>query len=147
MDAAGAFRSVPGRVGKVPTQQFRGDDRDAVISRVESLSGKVNDPDKALQAVAGREFYNLSPNTFATVTADPAKVAVNLEAFIRGFSPGAQEVLDRFRFGDHRIVEEVWQRLHKLDAASAAPTRQIKLLRERRQALITAAVTGELAVD
>ena len=76
------------------------DTKDAVIARAAALAGKVNDPDKALQAVAGREFYNLSPHTFATIVADPANVAGNLEAFIRGFSPGAQEVIDRFRFED-----------------------------------------------
>lgn len=38
------------------------DTKDAVIARNEALAGKVADPDQALQAVAGREFYN---NVFA----------------------------------------------------------------------------------
>lgn len=45
-----------------------------------------------------------------------------------------------------RIVDEVWERLRPIDATVAAIERQIGLLRERRQALITAAVTGELDV-
>jgi type I restriction enzyme S subunit len=44
------------------------------------------------------------------------------------------------------IVEEVWDRLSTIDDLADTLTRQIGLLRERRQALITAAVTGELDV-
>jgi len=44
------------------------------------------------------------------------------------------------------IVERSWQRFRSVDSANTALTRQIVLLRERRQALITAAVTGELAI-
>lgn len=45
-----------------------------------------------------------------------------------------------------RVVDEVWERLRPIDATVIAIERQIGLLRERRQALITAAVTGELDV-
>lgn len=45
-----------------------------------------------------------------------------------------------------RLVTEVWERLRPIDATVAAIERQIGLLRERRQALITAAVTGQLDV-
>ena len=45
------------------------------------------------------------------------------------------------------IVEEVQRRLRSIDAAAEKLTRQIALLKERRQALITAAVTGELDVS
>lgn len=45
-----------------------------------------------------------------------------------------------------RTVGETWERLRPIDAAVAAIERQIGLLREHRQALITAAVTGELDV-
>ena len=83
------------------------DTRDAVIARAADLAGKVQDPDQALQAVAGREFYNTSPLTFDNLAADPANVATNLQAFILGFSPGAQEVIARFRFDDQiRKLEE-----------------------------------------
>jgi type I restriction enzyme, S subunit len=43
-----------------------------------------------------------------------------------------------------RLVEETWERLRPIDAAVDAIERQVDLLREHRQALITAAVTGEL---
>ncbi|MGH3005677.1 MAG: restriction endonuclease subunit S [Gaiellaceae bacterium] len=46
-----------------------------------------------------------------------------------------------------RVVAEVWERLHPIDSAVAAIERQIDLLREHRQALITAAVAGQLVVE
>lgn len=45
-----------------------------------------------------------------------------------------------------RIVDAVWQRLRPIDAAVVAIERQISLLREHRQAVITAAVTGQLDI-
>jgi type I restriction enzyme S subunit len=44
------------------------------------------------------------------------------------------------------IVEQVWDRLERIDRIADAVERQLGLLRERRQALITAAVTGELDI-
>ena len=44
------------------------------------------------------------------------------------------------------IVDVVWSRLRAADKAIDAVDRQIDLLIEHRQALITAAVTGELAI-
>jgi type I restriction enzyme S subunit len=45
-----------------------------------------------------------------------------------------------------RIVTEVWDRLHRIDIAIDSLDRQIDLLAEHRQALIAAAVTGELDI-
>jgi type I restriction enzyme S subunit len=45
-----------------------------------------------------------------------------------------------------RVVPQVWNRLRPIDAAVAAIERQIVLLREHRQALLTAAVAGELDI-
>ncbi len=42
------------------------------------------------------------------------------------------------------IVDAVWVRLHKIDAAIDGLHRQIDLLGEHRHALITAAVTGDM---
>jgi type I restriction enzyme S subunit len=44
------------------------------------------------------------------------------------------------------IVDFAWHRLSRIDHATEVLERQIDLLRERRQTLITAAVTGELDV-
>lgn len=45
-----------------------------------------------------------------------------------------------------RIVEAVWEELHHIDRVVNALGKQITVLVERRQALITAAVTGELEI-
>lgn len=45
-----------------------------------------------------------------------------------------------------QIVEWVWTRLQAIDAAADAIQRQVSLLRERRQAVITAAVTGQFEI-
>ncbi len=44
------------------------------------------------------------------------------------------------------IVEAVWRSLHKIDKMTSLLGRQIQLLLEHRQALITAAVTGEIGM-
>jgi type I restriction enzyme S subunit len=44
------------------------------------------------------------------------------------------------------IVDEVWRRLSAIDELADNLTGQVELLRERRQALITTAVSGELGV-
>jgi type I restriction enzyme S subunit len=45
-----------------------------------------------------------------------------------------------------QIVEETWQSLSTIDAGIDRLTKQIDLLTEHRQALITAAVTGDLEI-
>ena len=45
-----------------------------------------------------------------------------------------------------RVVEAVWDRLRRFDGVVDALQRQLSLLQERRQALITAAVSGELDI-
>jgi type I restriction enzyme M protein len=74
------------------------DSKANVVERATQLAGRVDNPDQALQAVAGREFYNTSPLDFATLTADPANVATHLREYIGGFSPGAFDVIEKFRF-------------------------------------------------
>ena len=44
------------------------------------------------------------------------------------------------------IVDAVWLRLRAIDTVIDALDRQVELLTEHRQALITAAVTGELEI-
>ncbi len=45
-----------------------------------------------------------------------------------------------------QIVEAAWQQLTTIDEATDRLERQLALLREHRQALVTAAVTGELEI-
>jgi type I restriction enzyme M protein len=74
------------------------DTKPTVLSRAEELAGRIDNPNDALCAAAGHEFYNLAPIDFAKLTADPEHVADNLRAYIGGFSPSAREVVDKFRF-------------------------------------------------
>ncbi len=83
------------------------DTRDAVRARAAQLAGKVDDPEQALCAVAGRDFYNVAPIGFDQLTADPEHTVTHLREYLRGFSPGASEVLEKFR------LREQITRLHK----------------------------------
>jgi len=71
-----------------------------VLRRSESLRGKVENVDPILQRTARHRFYNVSPLDLASVLADPGNVAPNLRQYLAGFSPGAQEVLERYGFPD-----------------------------------------------
>jgi type I restriction enzyme M protein len=85
------------------------DTKPAVLARAEQLAGRIDNPNDALCAASGHEFYNLAPIDFAKLTADPEHVADNLRAYIGGFSPSAREVVDKFRF------EEQIKRLDEAD--------------------------------
>ncbi len=76
------------------------DTKDAVIKRAEEVAGRIADPTEALAAVAGREFYNTSPMTFAGLVADPGSIAMNLRVYLQAFSPSAREVVEKFRFDE-----------------------------------------------
>lgn len=80
-----------------------------------------------------------------------------LAGFIQASCPAVRERAPRFRFTDfgemypavpsaveqRTIVEHIGQQTAKLDAVRAATQRTIPLLKERRAALIAAAVTGQ----
>ncbi|MDI3417949.1 type I restriction-modification system subunit M [Streptomyces luteolus] len=74
------------------------DTREAVWARDDSFAGQ--NKDAVLRATAGRGFYNLSKQTFATIGADQdtEKVEKNLKDFIGGFSSEATEILDHYAF-------------------------------------------------
>ncbi len=74
------------------------DTKPAVLARADALAGRIDNPDAALCAASGHEFYNLAPIEFAKLTADPENVATTLRQYIGGFSPSAREVIDKFRF-------------------------------------------------
>ena len=77
------------------------DTREAVLARAKQLEGRVDNPEKALCAVAGQQFFNTSPLDFARLTADSANIAAHLRTYIGGFSPGARDVIAKFRFDEH----------------------------------------------
>ena len=85
---------VPGWPGDVfePTKQ-------AVLDRYRLLTGRIENIEPILQAVAGQQFYNTSPLTFTKLLDDPDTIADALQLYIGGFSETARDVIDKFDFG------------------------------------------------
>ena len=54
--------------------------------------------EKTLNKVAGYNFHNRSPFNFDKLIADPNNIALNLRAYINGFSASAREILEYFNF-------------------------------------------------
>ncbi len=73
----------------------------AVLSKLADLEAQGRTTvDPILRKVAGQNFYNTSPLDFTTLLADDKNVAASLRAYINGFSTGAVEVLEEYRFED-----------------------------------------------
>jgi type I restriction enzyme M protein len=81
------------------------DTREEVWARDESYAGQ--NKDGVLRAAAGRNFWNTSQQSFATIGADPdtQKIEKNLKDFIGGFSAEATEILDHYAF--HLQIERL----------------------------------------
>ena len=72
-----------------------------VLERYKSIAGKVENIDPVLEAVAGEQFFNISPLDFRRLLDDPANTAGNLRGYIAGFSAGARDVIEKFDFDAH----------------------------------------------
>ena len=72
----------------------------AVVAKADALEGVVRNVEPILQMTAGFKFYNTSPLDLPTLLNDPGNVGANLRTYIAGFSPGAVEVLERYKFDD-----------------------------------------------
>ncbi|MFG1759770.1 type I restriction-modification system subunit M [Micromonospora echinofusca] len=73
--------------------------KDAVLARYQQLKDAgVQNMEPVLRRAAGLPFYNTSRLSFKTSFGDHDQVAVNLRAYIGGFSPGAVDVLDKYGF-------------------------------------------------
>ena len=71
-----------------------------VIARAAALEGKVGNVDPILERVSGAPFYNTSPLTFATLLNDDKNIKANLTSYLSGFSSGAADVLEKYRFAE-----------------------------------------------
>ena len=58
--------------------------------------GRSENLDPILTGASGEQFFNTSKLTLTKVLDDPANAADNLVVYIRGFSAGARDVLDKF---------------------------------------------------
>jgi len=76
---------------------------------------EVIEQDAALRQEAGQAFYNVSPYTLATFRArsNPQQLKADFEAWLDGFSPNVQDILDNFEFRNQI------PRLTKADALGA----------------------------
>ncbi|MEU7957512.1 type I restriction-modification system subunit M [Micromonospora humida] len=73
--------------------------KDAVLERHRQLKASgVQNVDPVLRRVAGLSFYNTSEMSFRRLLGDQDHVALNLRAYIGGFSPGAVDVLEKYGF-------------------------------------------------
>ncbi|WP_116450212.1 type I restriction-modification system subunit M [Blastococcus litoris] len=71
-----------------------------VLERAEQLKGVTDNPDLLLRQAAGVPFYNVSPLTFSKLLDSPNNLAQQLRAYIGAFSPGAAQVLEKYRFDE-----------------------------------------------
>jgi type I restriction enzyme M protein len=72
--------------------------KQAVLNKHKGLTGKIENVEPVLQAVADQQFYNTSPLTFTRLLDDPDAIADSLHLYIGGFSAAAKDVIDKFDF-------------------------------------------------
>ena len=69
------------------------------LPKIKNLN--IENIDPVLNKVAGFNFHNKSKFNFEKLLADPDNVAANLKNYINGFSSGAREIIDYFKFNEH----------------------------------------------
>jgi len=118
-----------------------------------------------LKAKAGHalSFWNTSPFDLGKLLGDPDNLAANLMAYINAFSPDVADIFSNYAHltaetprstiialppQDEQclMVAQVSNAHQTIDATVADARLDIELSRERWAALITAAVTGQIAV-
>lgn len=72
----------------------------AVLARAEVAARKFDNVEPLLLHEAKQRFYNTSPPDLTSILQDPPNIAPNLRTYLVGFSPGAQEVLEKYGFAD-----------------------------------------------
>jgi len=75
--------------------------KDAVLKMKAALDeAKIVNQDAALKQAAGQAFYNASPFTLRDLKsrATQQRLRADFEAYLDGFSPNVQEILDKFKF-------------------------------------------------
>jgi type I restriction enzyme M protein len=73
----------------------------AVLERKAALDkNRIVNQDQALRQAAGQAFYNTSPFTLRDLRARASQqqLRADFEAYLDGFSPNVQEILDNFEF-------------------------------------------------
>ena len=75
--------------------------KQAVLDMKERLdTAGITNQDAALKQASGQAFYNTSPFTLRSLRAraKAQQLKADFEAYLDGFSPNVQEILDKFKF-------------------------------------------------
>jgi type I restriction enzyme M protein len=75
--------------------------KQAVMDMKKTLGGAdITEQDFALRQAAGQAFYNVSPFTLRDLRARARaqQLKADFEAYLEGFSPNVQDILDKFKF-------------------------------------------------
>ncbi|MBN2391044.1 MAG: type I restriction-modification system subunit M N-terminal domain-containing protein, partial [Anaerolineae bacterium] len=75
--------------------------KNAVLTMKATLDkAGITNQDAALKQEAGQAFYNASPFTLRDLKsrATQQRLRADFEAYLDGFSPNVQEILDKFKF-------------------------------------------------
>lgn len=95
-----------------------------VIETSNQMANRVSDSglDKFLQKAAHTQFYNTSPYDFQKLLEDSENVYTNFIAYLDGFSPNIQDIVQKFGFDDqlkklksNKILYLVLKELDKVD--------------------------------
>jgi type I restriction enzyme M protein len=73
--------------------------KQAVLVKHKEISGKIENVEPVLEAVADEQFFNTSPLTFTRLLDDPNTIADSLSLYIGGFSDAAKDIIEKFDFG------------------------------------------------
>lgn len=77
----------------------------AVLEELKLRQAAGLNPDAFLRRKSGVGFYNASPMDLKAVIGDAANVAMNLTAYLQGFSPEVRDIFERFEF--HNQVDRL----------------------------------------
>lgn len=100
------------------------DSKQDVIERRNQMADRVSDGalDQFLQKEAKHQFYNTSPYDFHKLLEDSDNIYTNFVAYIDGFSPNIQDIVQKFGFDEqlkrlkgNKILFEVLKQLDKVD--------------------------------
>ena len=76
--------------------------KEKVLAEAKKLEGgPIKDLEPFLTRASGLSFYNTSLFTFEKLKGDPNNIAVNLIAYIKGFSSRARDIIESFGFEEH----------------------------------------------
>jgi type I restriction enzyme M protein len=70
----------------------------AVLAEHETRGKDGLNTDPFLRRKAGQSFYNISTMDLPRLLGDPDNVAINLMAYVQGFSPEVRDIFERFEF-------------------------------------------------